>query len=103
MALTRKQMTVRGAAAMRKQRSNDGNLDQVPFRMFNAFSNRLRDLVGFTQSAPHIAFSISYHHEGAEAEPSTSLHHFGHSVDMNHTVSQFQCAWIDFWQCLFLR
>ena len=81
---------------------DDGNLDQVPLGVFNPLSDGLRDLVGFTQSPPHMAVSIPDHHQGAETESPPSFHHLGHPVNMNHPVSQFQCTWINLRQCLFL-
>ena len=55
----------------------------------------LRNLVRFAKPHTNPPLRIAHDDDRIEAEPPSTLHNLGHSVDVHNLIEQLQSCWID--------
>lgn len=77
---------------MRDAQFGYGNTFHILTRLLNPFPDCLRHLIGFTETATNLSFSISHNNDGAEAETTPTFNYLRSSIDMNNLFNKLVIA-----------
>ena len=79
-------------SGVRDRTLQDGHLDEVLLCILNAFGDGGRDLTGLPQTIAYDAVLVTDDDDHCEAEDSSALGNFSHSVGGDHALFEFEVS-----------
>jgi hypothetical protein len=73
---------------MRNGRVFERYTEHAVFCVIISLANGVRDFACLTETKANTTFFVPNNHQRAEAETTTTLHHFGRTIDENHLLAQ---------------